>query len=286
MSDTPRVDIVVRTKNRPQFLARALDDILAQEYPHWQLIIVNDGGDPVQAEVARRPGLEGRFTLLDLPESLGRGGAVMPGIEAGHSPYIAIHDDDDTWHPQFLTRTIQHLQSTDDVAVSVRTEIVWETPALQETGREPFHPFMQEPTYFDLLRFNHVVPISLLYRRCVLDTIGFDQRLRSVSDWDVNLQLWGLGSVGFLNGEPLAYWHQRRSADGDAANSVIAEPESHQLHDRRVRDEALRQYVDVHGSGDLLFLAKYVEERMQEINGRLDRVQQRYDEISRLLRDR
>ena len=92
--------------------------------------------------------------------------------------------------------------------------------------------------------------------------------------------------MGFLNGEPLAYWHQRRSADGDAANSVIAEPESHQLHDRRVRDEALRQYVDVHGSGDLLFLAKYVEERMQEINGRLDRVQQRYDEISRLLRDR
>ena len=121
MSDTPRVDIVVRTKNRPQFLARALDDILAQEYSHWQLIVVNDGGDPVQAEVARRPGLEGRVTLLDLPESLGRGGAVMPGIEAGHAPYIAIHDDDDTWHPRFLTRTTQHLRSTDDVAVSVRT---------------------------------------------------------------------------------------------------------------------------------------------------------------------
>ena len=281
MSDTPRVDIVVRTKNRPQFLARALDDILAQEYPHWQLIIVNDGGDPVQAEVARRPGLEGRVTLLDLPESLGRGGAVMPGIEAGHAPYIAIHDDDDTWHPQFLTRTIKHLRSTDDVAVSVRTEIIWETPALHETGRELFHPLMQEPTYFDLLRFNHVVPISLLYRRCVLDTIGFDQRLRSVSDWDVNLRLWQVGTVGFLDGEPLAYWHQRRSAEGDAANSVIAEPHSHYLHDRRVRDEALRR---VPHDGDRLFLAGFVDERTQDLSARLDRVEAQFDEILRRLR--
>jgi glycosyltransferase involved in cell wall biosynthesis len=281
VSDTPHADIVVRTKNRPQFLARALDDILTQQYPHWHVIIVNDGGDPVQAEVARRPGLEGRVTLLDLPESLGRGGAVRPGIEAGHSPFIALHDDDDTWHPQFLTRTIQHLQSTDDVAVSVRTEIIWETPGLHETGRELFHPFMQEPTYFDLLRFNHVVPISLLYRRTVHDVITINSGLRSVFDWDVNLQLWRLGSVGFLDGEPLAYWHQRRSADGEAANSVIAEPESHYLHDRRVRDEALRQ---VPHDGDLLFLTGFVDERTQDLSARLDRVEAQYDEILRGLR--
>jgi glycosyltransferase involved in cell wall biosynthesis len=281
VSTTPRVDIIMRTKNRPQFLARALDDILAQEYPHWHLIIVNDGGDPVQAHVAQRPGLDGRVTLLDLPESLGRGGAVMPGIEAGHAPYIAIHDDDDTWHPQFLTRTIQHLRSTDDVAVSVRTQIIWESPALQETGRELFHPFMQEPTYFDLLRFNHVVPISLLYRRTVHDVIAINSELRSVFDWDVNLQLWRLGSVGFLDGEPLAYWHQRRSADGDAANSVIAEPDSHYLHDRRVREKALRRVTH---DGDLLFLTGFVDDRTQDLSARLDRVEAQFDEILRRLR--
>ena len=221
----PRVDIVVRTKNRPQFLARALDDILAQEYPHWQLIIVNDGGD---RSSRGRPTawLEGASRCWICPNPwVGAGGHA--GIEGGAPPYIAIHDDDDV-APAVLTRTIQHLQSTDDVAVSVRTEIVWRRPPAGD-GPRTVPPVHAGATYFDLLRFNHVVPISLLYRRCVLDTIGFDQRLRSVSDWDVNLQLWGSGSVGFLNGEPLAYWHQRRSADGDAANSVIAEPESHQL---------------------------------------------------------
>ena len=134
-----------------------------------------------------------------------------------------------------------------------------------------------------LLRFNHVVPISVLYRREVHDRIGYtDPRLRSVMDWDFNLRLWLAGEVGFLP-EVLAYWHQRPDARGVDGNSVIAEPQSHVLHDRLVRNEALRAYVQVHGSGDLLYLAKYVDERRKEIDGRLDRVQQRYDEIRRLL---
>ena len=40
------VGIVVRTKDRPQFLTRALRSITAQSYADWQAIIVNDGGDP------------------------------------------------------------------------------------------------------------------------------------------------------------------------------------------------------------------------------------------------
>ena len=53
--------------------------------------------------------------------------------------------------------------------MAVRTEIVWETTSLQETGREVFHPAMQEPTYFDLLRFNHMVPIGIVFRRSAYD---------------------------------------------------------------------------------------------------------------------
>ena len=286
----PLVDIVLRTKDRPLFLARSLDDILAQEFTDWQLIVVNDGGDlaPVQEALAARPGLAGRLTVVDLPESTGRGAAVNPGVKAGDSPLVTWHDDDDTWHPKFLSCTIAHLETTDDVAVAVRTEIVYERRVgdrLLETGREIFPKGMLETTYFDLLRFNHVVPISVLYRRKVHDRVGYtDPRLRSVMDWDFNLRLWLADEVGFIP-DVLAYWHQRPDARGVDGNSVIAEPQSHVLHDRLVRNEALRAYVQVHGSGDLLYLAKYVDERMQEIHTRLDRVQERYKAIGRLLQD-
>lgn len=277
------VDIVVRTKDRPAFLARALDDVLAQTVEDWTVVLVNDGGhpDPVDAAVARRPALDGRVRVVHLPVSLGRGGALNRGIDACRSSLLAWHDDDDTWHPDFLARTVSHLNTHDHVAVAVRTEIVWERlegDQYVELDREIFHPRMIEPTYFDQLRFNHIVPIALLYRRAMHDAVGpVDIRLRSVSDWDFYLRLWRAGEVGFID-EVLAYWHQRPDESGTAGNSVIAEHDSHILHDRRVRDHALRDHAH---DGDLLHLTNFIDERFGELNARLDRLESGYAQARR-----
>jgi hypothetical protein len=171
----------------------------------------------------------------------------------------------------------------------VRTEIVWEevfADRIVETDRELFHPTMIEPTFFDMLRFNHVVPISLVYRRSVHDRIGpVDDRLRAVSDWDFNLRLWGRGTVGFID-EILAYWHQRRAAAGVLANSVHGDRGAHVRFDRVVRDEALRAYVDSHGSGELLHLSKHLDLRTAELDARVDHLEENHREVLRLLRSR
>jgi glycosyltransferase involved in cell wall biosynthesis len=283
------VDIVMRTKDRPFFLSRALDDVLAQAFTDWRLIIVNDGGDPelVDQTVGHRPELTGRTEVIHLSESLGRGGAIDRGVAACTSEMIVWHDDDDTWHPEFLARTTAFLDSSDADAVAVRTEIVWEqvsSDRVVETGREIFHPLMLEPTFFDMLRFNHVVPIALVYRRSVHDRIGgVDPRLMAASDWEFYLRLWAQGTVGFID-EVLAYWHQRRDARGDAANSVHGDREAHVRFDRRVRDEAVRDYVQRHGAGELLYLAKYVDERTGDLHARIDRIEENQREALRMIR--
>ncbi len=283
------VDIVMRTLDRPLFLQRALDDIVAQTYNDWRLIIVNDGGapGPVDEAIAAHPELAGRTQTLHLPETTGRAAATKAGIDAGSSELIVWHDDDDTWHPAFLERTTAFLQSSDADAVAVRTEIVWEqvcSDRIVETGREVFHEFMLEPTFFDMLRFNHVVPISLLYRRSVHDRIGpVDMRLKAVSDWEFNLRLWSQGTVGFID-EILAYWHQRRDESGAAANSVHRDRDAHVLYDRRVRDEAVREYVQANGAGELLYLAKYVDERTGDLHARIDRIEENQREALRMIR--
>ena len=48
------VAVVIRTKNRPLFLARALDSVLAQTYEDWVGIVVNDVGDVRPVDAARR----------------------------------------------------------------------------------------------------------------------------------------------------------------------------------------------------------------------------------------
>ncbi len=249
---------------------------------------MQDGTDPTETKAlidARDFG--GRCTLLALPESVGIPAAANRGIEAGDGEFVAIHDDDDTWHPAFLTRTVEHLRATDDLAVATRIDIVWEEQIgnrLVETGREGFHPAMLEVTYFDLLRFNHVVPIGMVFRRTAYDELGpMDERCEVVDDWVFNLSLAETGRFGLID-EVLAYWHQRKNAKGDAGNTVIDGQHLHIRDDRRVRDRAVREYVAQHGPGGLLYLAKYIDERSYELHVRLDRIEAQQDEILGLLR--
>ncbi|MCU0302155.1 MAG: glycosyltransferase [Candidatus Nanopelagicales bacterium] len=279
------VDVVVRTKNRARFLARALDDVLAQDFADWRLIVVNDGGapEPVDRLVAERPGLAGRTEVLHLAQSLGYAPAANRGVAQGASPLVALHDDDDTWDPRFLQATVDHLSGTDDQAVAVRTELVFEREMgtrIVEIGREVFHPLMQEPTYFDLIRFNHVVPISMLIRRSAWEQLGgFDETIEVVEDWVLNLSLALDAGLGFIDGAPLAFWHHRPESVGDAGNSVIAGHAGHIRSDRRVRDRLVREYVRQHGPGGLLYLSKYIDERTADVLVRLERIEARQDEI-------
>ncbi len=274
-----RVNIVMRTRNRPVLLSRALDDVLGQEYLGWVLTVVNDGGDRATVDdlVERRAGLRDRVRVIHNESSVGMEAASNQGVHAVESDFVAIHDDDDTWHPLFLSRTSEWLDDNpESPAVSARTEIVWEEITgriVREVSRETFLPDRTQVTFFDLLRFNTCVPISLLYRRERLVQVGlFDETLSATGDWECNLRLAATGQLGFLR-ETLAFWHQRAGQSGDLGNSVIAAREAHRDLDRLVRDRALRAYVGDHGAGLPLYLTRFLDDRFDEMRERLDRIE-------------
>jgi glycosyltransferase involved in cell wall biosynthesis len=288
--ERPAVAVIVRTHDRAVLLRRALTDVCAQTYRDWRLVLVNDGGDAGEVDrlVAELPGLADRTTVLHNAAPRKRAGAWNQGVAASDSDYIAVHDDDDTWHPEFLARTVAHLEATPDGAVAVRTAIVWEHvegDSVLEEGREIFFPDLHAVTLFDLLRTNRVVPIAMLYRRSVHDDIGaVREDLTVVEDWEFNLRLAAAHPIGFLDGEPLAFWHQRRAADGTLANSVIGTREDHQLMDLLVRDEALREHAHRDGLGSLLYVTSYLQREIDLMHERVTYGESRLHEIVDLLR--
>ncbi|MCU1613974.1 MAG: hypothetical protein JWO98_1514 [Frankiales bacterium] len=268
------VSIIMRTRDRPLLLRRALADVCAQTYQDWRLVVVDDGGDADEVDrlVAGQHGMAGRVTVLHNADAHGRAVSWNQGVEAGKSRYLAVHDDDDTWHPSFLARTVAHLDATDDAAVAVRTEIVYEHvegDEIVEHAREVFFPDLRAVTLFDLVRTNRVVPIAMLYRRSVHEGIGpVREDLPVVEDWEFNLRLAAAHTIGFLDGEALAFWHQRRAADGSLANSVIGLHGEHRTGDLKVRNEALKEHVARHGLGGLLYLTQYVQQEFDHVHGR------------------
>ena len=285
-----RVNIVMRTKDRPGLLTRAIDDVLAQSYEDWTLTLVNDGGDSARVDsvVSSRADILGdRVEVIHNAHSRGMEAASNQAVRRGQAEFVAIHDDDDTWAPSFLAATVAHLQSHPQSAVAVRTEIVWERISndhVEEISREVFLPQLSSVTLFDLLRFNTCVPISLLIRRSALDAVGlFDESLPVTGDWECNLRLAAHGGIGFIDGVPLAYWHQRPASTGPLGNSVVDSAGLHRIMDRQVRDRALRGYVGEAGLGLPLYLTRFLDDRFDEVRDSLQSLSSRTNELERQL---
>lgn len=274
-----RAGIVVRTRHRPVFLRRALDDIAAQRFEEWRLIVVNDGGDAAEVDtVVEAAGLGDRVEVIHVPA--GEGGrcvAANRGIRALDTEYVVLHDDDDRWHPAFLERTVAWLDAHPaHAAVSAATEIVYEENrggAWVEVGRAPFWAGMGRISLGEMMSVNRAVPISVVYRRRVHEEIGwYDETLDAVEDWDLYLRILREHEIGFLAGEPLAFWTQRPESVGLDANSMFGLASEHARDDAVVRDRALAEWVHREGPGLPLFLSSLQTQLAAHIDEAVDRL--------------
>lgn len=287
-----RVAVVMRTKDRPVLLRRALADVAAQTFEDWRLVVVNDVGDPapVDALVAQLDaGVRERVEVLHRTSSTGMESASNAGLAASDSEFVVVHDDDDTWEPTFLERTVAHLDAhPEEAGVVTRVEIVEERidgDDVVELGRREFWNHLSAISLSDLLRTNRFVPIQLLYRRSVHDEVGpFDEQLRVVGDWDFHLRLAARHRIGLID-EVLAFWHQRPDQEGALGNSVIAAEREHDAADLRLRDDALRAHVAEHGMGDLLYLTRYLQGEFDHLHHRITHVERRLDDVERAARE-
>ena len=258
------VAVIVRTKDRPVLLARALQSIASQTATPRQLVVVNDGGDAAAVERALdgvRESIAGEVVVVHHDAPVGRPRGMNVGVRASSAGTFVFHDDDDSWAPGFLEQTAAHLAAhADDVAVATRTTVVYERvegDVITELEREPFEPHLSAVTLTDTLYRNSTPPICLVYRRSAYDSVdGYDDRLTALADWDFLLRVLRIATVGFLGGEPLAFWHHRRDDRSATGNSAYADAGAHTAFNRGIRDDYLRRSLaSADDLGTALFIA-------------------------------
>jgi len=106
----PSVGVVIPTRSRPHLLRRAIDGVLAQDYPGPLRIVVVYDQTPADYLLART----GDRPLLVLANwrTTGLAGARNSGVLALDSDLVAFCDDDDVWAPAKLTRQVEALEAT------------------------------------------------------------------------------------------------------------------------------------------------------------------------------
>lgn len=94
-----RISVIIPTYNRARLLGEALESVLRQEEPAFEILVVDDGSTDETDELLRKHG--DRVRVLR-QENRGPAAARNLGIEQARGDYIAFLDSDDVWFPWTL----------------------------------------------------------------------------------------------------------------------------------------------------------------------------------------
>ncbi len=109
----PLVTCIMPTADRRRFVPGAIADFLAQTYPHRELLILDDGREPIDDLV---PPDDPRIRLMRLPQRLNVGAKRNLACREARGELIAHWDDDDWYAPARLQRQVDTL---DDPAIEL-----------------------------------------------------------------------------------------------------------------------------------------------------------------------
>jgi colanic acid/amylovoran biosynthesis glycosyltransferase len=183
----PLITVVVPAYNRASTLERCLASVRAQTYPHWEVVVVDDGSaDTTRDVVEGLAANERRIRLAVHRERQGAQAARNTGIRAARGEWIAFLDSDDEFLPHSLESRLQR-------AIEERTDVVHSACRVRQPDGtvEAYHvPRLSGRIYHELLRHEGPVFPALLVSRAALDAIGLlDEQILAFQEWDTCIRL-------------------------------------------------------------------------------------------------
>lgn len=133
--ERPLVSIIIPTFNRRRVVERAIQSVIGQTYPHWELHIIDDGSnDGTWMDLlSKLPGWKGKLTSfgrnqksiqVHQTEHRGVSEARNFGITKAEGEWIAFLDSDDEWYPEKLSKQIEFHITHSEFLFS-QTKEVW-----------------------------------------------------------------------------------------------------------------------------------------------------------------
>ena len=180
----PLVSIIMPSWNRAFTIGEAIQSVLDQSYPDWELIICDDASEDRTAEVVRSFD-DRRIRYMKFLKSNGAG-ARNKGLRQARGEIIAYLDSDNMWHPLFLDLMLRRLLAAPGSAIAyaayLDTEISGARVHLHGVSRPPFRPVrLSSKNFMDLN--------SIVHHRRLYDWLGgFDGALPRLQDWDLALR--------------------------------------------------------------------------------------------------
>lgn len=113
-----RVTVIMPTYNQAAFIRRAVDSLLAQTFPAWDLVIIDDGSTDETSHILQPYLADSRVDVVHLPENRGLGAALNVGLDRAAGDFIAYLPSDDIYHAEHLAALVACLDHRPEAALA------------------------------------------------------------------------------------------------------------------------------------------------------------------------
>jgi glycosyltransferase involved in cell wall biosynthesis len=139
----PLISVIMVFRDVERFLDEAIRSVIDQDWPHWELVLVDDGSADGGTAIARRyaESHPQRIRYLDHRGHAGLGTSASrnAGVAAARGEYIAFLDGDDVYLPARLSRHAEVLARQPGVAmVQSCLEYWWSWAAMPDGAGDHF----------------------------------------------------------------------------------------------------------------------------------------------------
>jgi len=117
----PLVSVILPTFNRAWTLKDAIDSVLSQDYPHIELIVIDDGSKDNTQELLEV--YENEITVLK-QKNRGVSAARNAGIKNSTGEFIALLDSDDAWDKRKISCQVEFFRHNPKTLIC-QTEEIW-----------------------------------------------------------------------------------------------------------------------------------------------------------------
>ena len=215
------VSVVMPAYNAARTIAAALESVLAQTHPNWEVIVVDDGSTDATGELARRFAARDARIKVVSQRNGGESAARNTGVGLASYDWLHFLDADDWIAPTCLERLTAELAANPELdAVHCRGVRVAQDGTF-------FGENYVAPTgdLFPTLARRAAFPVhACVVRKSLVEAVGkFDTTLKTSPDWDLWQRIARGGARFGSVSEVLVYYRMTANSSSLGADQLFSD---------------------------------------------------------------
>jgi len=240
MAEKPTISVVMPVYNPPpELFDQAIQSVLAQVYPYWELCIADDAStDPrIPALIHDYTQKDTRIRAILRKENGHISAASNSALELATNEFMALLDHDDVLHPLALLFVAEEINKHPDSVIIYSDE-----DKITKNGKR-LDPYFKPDFNYELLLSQNMISHLGVYRtKIVRDVGGFRIGLEGSQDYDLVLRVLDHCEPDQIHHIPRPLYHWRISKES-AARDINIKPYAIKAGTRALTEHLIHQSV-------------------------------------------